>query len=248
MTDSTRSLLLLWGSHTKPGRSGLTVRAIVRAAMELADSVGWEGIPMRRVAERLGVGTMSLYTHVPGKAELTDLMVDAALGELYEDIDEPARQPGGWRGGLTFVARRNWELYERHPWLLQAIDPRPALGPHAVRKYEAELRPLDGIGLSDVEMDSVLSLVGTFVEGAARSQSRLEAVRRAQSDDEWWLEQAPVLERVMRGVDLPVAARVGQASSEFYQGVQDPTHGFGFGLERILDGIEFLVNAAQDGT
>ena len=33
---------------------------------------------MRKVAERLGVGTMSLYTYVPGKAELLDLMLDAS--------------------------------------------------------------------------------------------------------------------------------------------------------------------------
>lgn len=32
---------------------------------------------MRLLAERLGVGTMSLYTYVPGKAELVDVMLDA---------------------------------------------------------------------------------------------------------------------------------------------------------------------------
>ena len=34
--DPARSLALLWGSHTKAGRSGLTVRSIVDTAIELA--------------------------------------------------------------------------------------------------------------------------------------------------------------------------------------------------------------------
>jgi AcrR family transcriptional regulator len=161
--DPARSLALLWGSHSKPGRSGLTVQAIVAAAIDLADEAGLNALSMRQVAERLGVGTMSLYTHIPGKAELSELMIDTAYGELYADVDEPARQPGGWRGGLSFIAARNWDLFQRHPWLLQMTGGRPVLGPNASLKYEAELRPLDGIGLSDLEMDAVLTLVLTHV-------------------------------------------------------------------------------------
>lgn len=104
--DPARSLALLWGSHNKPGRSGLTVRSIVLAAIELANAEGLDAVSMRQVAERLGVGTMSLYTHVPGKGELVDLMVDTAYGDLYTDVDAPSRQPGGWRGALSFVAAR----------------------------------------------------------------------------------------------------------------------------------------------
>ena len=37
---------------------------------------------------------MSLYTHVPGKSELTDLMFDTVYADLYADVDEPTRQAG----------------------------------------------------------------------------------------------------------------------------------------------------------
>src|SRR5687768_9160323 len=70
--DQARSLALLWGSHTRAGRSGLTLAAIIKAAIEIADAEGLDAVSMRRVAERLDVGAMSLYTHVPGKGELTD--------------------------------------------------------------------------------------------------------------------------------------------------------------------------------
>src|SRR5215469_15961521 len=153
--DPARSLALLWGSQTEAGRSGLTLKAIITAAIAIADTDGVEALSMRNVAERLGVGTMSLYTHVPSKADLIDLMFDTAYGELYTSVESPSQQSGGWRGALEFIARQNWDLYHRHPWMLQAATGRSILGPHAALKYEAELRPLDQLGLSDVEMDAV---------------------------------------------------------------------------------------------
>ncbi|WP_068924731.1 TetR/AcrR family transcriptional regulator [Planobispora rosea] len=241
--DMARSLALLWGSHTKPGRSGLTVRAIVEAAIGIADAEGLDALSMRHVAERLGVGTMSLYTHVPGKTELTDLMIDAAYGELYRDVDEPSAQPDGWRGALEFVAARNWDLYRRHPWMLQLVTPRPVLGPNASLKYEAELRPLDGIGLSDVEMDSVLALVLTHVEGTARVRAGLDQIEQAtgMNETEWWLASAPVLDKVMDASRFPVASRVGTAAGQEHQGASDPAHALAFGLARILDGVADLI-------
>src|SRR6266699_809038 len=108
--DPVRSLALLWRTRERPSRKGkpdLSVDRIVQAAIELADADGLAALSMRRIAERLGVGTMSLYTHVPGKAELIDLMFDTAYGELYESVESPTLQPGGWRGALQFIAKQN---------------------------------------------------------------------------------------------------------------------------------------------
>ncbi|MEU4390698.1 TetR/AcrR family transcriptional regulator [Kribbella sp. NPDC023855] len=243
--DPARSLALLWGSHTKPGRSGLTVRAIVRAAIELADASGLEAVSMRLVAEQLKVGTMSLYTHVPGKGELTDLMFDTVYGDLYADADEPLRQPGGWRGALEFIAHRNFDLLTQHPWIHEVPGGRNALGPNITLKYEAELRPLDGIGLTDVEMDSTLTLVLTHVLGTSRAGA--EQLRNQQesgmSDEEWWLTTSPVLERYMAGVAdrFPLAGRVGTSAGEHYNATMDPAHALEFGLTRILDGTALLI-------
>ncbi len=70
---------------------------------------------MRRVAEQLGVGVMSLYTYVPGKAELLDVMLDTVVGEETQ----PDRTRGNWRSNLELRAREDWALYQRHPWVLQ---------------------------------------------------------------------------------------------------------------------------------
>lgn len=245
--DQGRSLALLWGSHTRPGRSGLTLAAIIQAAIGIADAEGLDAVSMRRVAEQLKVGAMSLYTHVPGKGELTDLMFDTVAGELYTDVEEPSRQPGGWRGALQFIARRNWELFDRHPWLLQLSQARPVMGPHVSRNYEAELRPLEGIGLSDIEMDDTLTLVLSHVGSTARGRllQRSAQVQSGQTDLEWWVTTAPLLDAAMAGHHFPVASRVGQAAGAAHQAVTNPDHALAFGLERILDGVETLIASRQ---
>ncbi|GAA1592347.1 TetR/AcrR family transcriptional regulator [Kribbella sancticallisti] len=248
--DPARSLALLWGSHTKPGRSGLTVRAIVDTAIELADASGLEAVSMRLVAEQLKVGTMSLYTHVPGKGELTDLMFDTAYSALYADVDEPSRQSGGWRGALEFIARRNWEVLMKHPWLHEVPAARSALGPNITLKYEAELRPLDGLGLTDVEMDSSLGLVVTHVGATARAAAEHLRTQRESglSDQEWWLETGPLLDHYMAGLTerFPTAGRVGTSTGEHFQAAMDADHSLAFGLTRILDGIALLIDEREN--
>ena len=165
--DPARSLAVLWRTQERTSRKGkpdLSVDRIARAAIELADAAGIGALSMRRVADQLGVGTMSLYTYVPGKSELLDVMIDTVAGETARPDDVA----GGWRGRLTQVAQENWALLSRHPWMLQVGKTRPPLGPMIMDKYEYELSTIDGIGLTDVEMDSVLTLVLGHAEISAR--------------------------------------------------------------------------------
>lgn len=245
--DPARILELLWRVDAKPSRTGLSVDAIVDAAIELADASGLASVSMRNVAEHLGVGAMSLYTHVPGREELADLMIDRALAGLYSDVDEPSSVAGGWRPALRFVAERNWSLYQRHSWLLETEGARPVLGPHTNDKYEAELRALVGIGLDDVEIDSVLTLVLTHVSGTARALAGVRRVKEQSglTDAQWWSATAPILERVMDRDRFPVSSRVGTAAATSYDAASDPVHAYRFGLECILDGVEALMSRTQ---
>ncbi|MEV0378953.1 TetR/AcrR family transcriptional regulator [Nonomuraea sp. NPDC050643] len=247
--DPARSLALLWRTSERASRKGkpeLNVDRIVRAAIEVADAEGAQALSMRRVAERLGVGTMSLYTYVPGKPELFDVMLDTVYGETAR----PQDVPGGWRGRLEQIAKENWALYLRHPWLLQVAASRPVLGPNLTAKYDYELSAVDGIGLSDLEMDSVITLVTGFVHGAARG-----AVEAAQAesqtgltDEQWWTAHAPFLSRIADVSRYPTAARVGQAAGEALNAAYSPEHAFEFGLQRVLDGVEALVRSRNETT
>lgn len=242
--DPARSLALLWRTKEpapRKGKTDLSVDRIVRAAIEVADTDGLSALSMRRVAERVGIGTMSLYTYVPGKAELIDVMLDTVYGETAR----PDQVPCGWRDRLTQIAGANWAMYQRHPWMLQVAPGRAILGPNLITKYDYELRAVDGIGLTDVEMDSVLSLVLGHVEGAARravEMSQLEQ-RTGMTDEQWWQVSGPLLDKIIGPGRFPIAARVGTASGEAYNATFDPKHALDFGLQRVLDGIEVLINS-----
>lgn len=239
--DPARSLALLWRTAERTSRKGkpdLNVDLIVRTAIELADTAGLAALSMRRVAEQLGVGTMSLYTYIPGKAELLDVMLDTVYGETTEPT-----QPT-WRQRLEHVARENLAMYQRHPWLTQVATSRPVLGPNAIAKYDRELRAIDGIGLSDLEMDSVITLIAGYVHGAARFAADAKAAEQSSgmSDEQWWYAHVPFLERIMDGRSYPVAARVGSTAGETHNAAYNPEHAFEFGLRCVLDGVEMLVN------
>lgn len=240
--DPRRSIELLWGVERAPRRGPkpkLTVPEITAAAIALADAEGLAAVSMRAVASRLGVSAMSLYTYVPGKAELIDLMLDA----VYAEIPMPGWGSAGWRERLERVARDNRALFQRHPWTLRISLSRPVMGPNLIAKYDYELRAIDGLGISDVQMDATLTLVLGFVHSAVRSAvEAYEAAERTGKDDTlWWAEYGPALESVLDPRRYPTAVRVGSAAGAEHGAAYDPEHAFEFGLARVLDGIGLLI-------
>jgi AcrR family transcriptional regulator len=257
--DPRRSLELLWGLDQGPSRGpkpGTSVAAVVTAAIGLADEHGLGSVSMRKVAERLGMSPMALYTYVPGKAELLDLMLDAALGEL------PTASPldQGWRVAVEASARDGWAFYERHPWVLQVSGSRAAFGPHELDCYEAQLRLLDELGLRGVDVARIVSVVAGFVRGAAKAVSDARTAEQATglSDDEWWNARAPLLTEMVGDQWLtrfPTVTRL-EAERAFAQAdrpdddttpytVRDAVDTFEFGLQRLLDGIETYIDASR---
>lgn len=240
--DPLRSLALLWRTEVKAGRSGLTLDRIIAAAIAVANEIGVEAMSMRKIAEHLGVGVMTLYTHVPGKAELVDLMVDFANGSVYTDETTLPHGPD-WRTAVEQIAEHNWQLLETHRWMLGVDSQRPPLGPGTIAKYDSELRPLVGIGLDDVEVDQVLTLVLGQVTHAARQMlGQIEtATGSGRNDSEWWASSGPVLARLIDSKRFPYAARIGEAAGREFNAATDPQRAYEFGLRTILDGVETLI-------
>ncbi|MGW0121264.1 TetR/AcrR family transcriptional regulator [Streptomyces sp. NPDC003327] len=250
--DPARTLELLWRDGTAPAagrrgpRQGLTVDAVVDAALSLADEGGLAALTMRAVAHHLGVTPMTLYTYVPGKAELLDLMLDTA----FLRMDRPPFAPDEpWRSRVTSVADANRALHLRHPWLVELRIVRAPLGPGVMTKYEYELGAFEGLGLADVDRDSALTHLLGFVQVSARAELDARAVAResAMSDGEWWEAHEPLLSRMFDGERFPLAARVGEAAAVAYGGMYDAEHAYAFGLARVLDGLAALGGAGGGG-
>ncbi|WP_330230875.1 TetR/AcrR family transcriptional regulator [Nocardia sp. NBC_00508] len=239
--DIARTLDLLWGSGPQPSRGpkpGLTLDRIVDAAVEVADAEGLAAVTMRRVATEIGTGTMSLYRYLPGKAELLDLMLD----KVQRPVDGGVEAVGGWRAALETLAYESLAQYRRHPWLTDINQSRPVLGPGAMEGLEKVLGAIRPMGLPDRELVSVVMMISGHVLGVARTQLyQQEAERKSgMTDAEFWQAQVPVLDRAIATGRYPIMAALSEDAFS-----TDFDH-FGFGLQRILDGLEHYV-AQRDG-
>ena len=228
---------LLWRRERplppRPGRRPtLTVDAVVDAGIREADDRGLHDVSLRRVAEHLGVGVMTLYGHVANKAQLLDLMVDQCRLDM-----EWAPLSGSWRDRLGQVADENLTLLTRHPWLAHVETERAVLGPGTLGKYERELGAVEPLPLTDPAKDQALALVLAFVRSSARA---LEAARAERS------EETPEQRRLREGAELaalgieerfPLASRVGQAAGAATHAAADARSAHAFGLGVLLDGL-----------
>lgn len=241
--DPRRAIELLWGvtRRRRGPRPSLSGEQIVAKAIELADAGGLDGLSMRRLADELGITAMSLYGYVPRKAELLDVMADRAYGEI--DIGGDGAAP--WQDRLAGLAQQHWTLLVAHPWLLQIAGSRPLLGPNMTALYDAELVAVDELGLTDIDMDLIVSLLDDYVRGAARGavEATQAQARTGMSDQQWWETYGPLLAEVLDPARYPTAVRVGSAAGAEYGAPHDPARSFRFGLRRIIDGIETFIGS-----
>ncbi|MET7465557.1 TetR/AcrR family transcriptional regulator C-terminal domain-containing protein [Nonomuraea sp. NPDC005501] len=213
--DARRSMALLWRDtgtarsgaeravrgrglredRSRPGpKPGLSVGMIVAAAIEAADAEGMAALSMRAVGERLGRTAMALYTYVPSKGELLDLMYDQALAELPTGYDSGA----GRRAAVTAWAGDVLALYLRHPWMLQVSQARPVLGPNEYAMLETLLRILRESGLGRDRARRVVGTLFAFVRGAAATiaEARQAEAATGVTDERWWRDRAGLLAEV----------------------------------------------------
>jgi AcrR family transcriptional regulator len=137
----------------------LSKAGIAAAALAIADSEGFAAVSMRRVAQRLGVGTMSLYYYANSKAELISAMDDALMAEVLVPT-----LPEDWREALTAIAVRTRDVFVRHPWMLSSMQSAPP-GVNAMLHMEQCLGALAKTSMTTGKKLTLLALVDDFVFG-----------------------------------------------------------------------------------
>jgi AcrR family transcriptional regulator len=142
-------------------KSLLSREKIAAVALAIADRNGFEALSMRRVAQELGVGTMSLYYYVKTKDDLIAVMDDALMGECLL----PA-VPKGWRRAMVAIARRTCAVFIRHPWALASMLSAPP-GINAMRHMEQCLEALAERSMTKKQKMTLLAIVDDFVFGYA---------------------------------------------------------------------------------
>jgi TetR/AcrR family tetracycline transcriptional repressor len=153
------------GSTARPAgrvpRHTLSRPRIIDAALALIDAEGLDQVTMPRLAERLGVGTMSLYRHVQDKDDL----IDGVAERVLSGVEVPAGEPDDWEGRVVGYLRRLRDQALAHPALSRILAERGlTVGP-----VFAQLEEVHGIlraaGFSDSDAVRTFYALLTYVFG-----------------------------------------------------------------------------------
>ena len=213
-----------------------TREQLAKMALALADSEGFEALSMRRVAEALGAGTMTLYYYVRTKDDLLALVEDAMIGETVEACQS---LPKGWRAAVTKLAVETRATYLRHAWALRSFT-GARLGPNGLRHIEQSLQAVASVELPIGSKLEILSIVDDYVFGHCSSVVRQRG--QAQFDRKVTKALNEAMRRTLEEADLPlVRAVVGKNEplDVFMKnaGSMNDDGNFDIGLEALLDGL-----------
>lgn len=199
---------------------------IVEVALELLDDQGLRGVTTRKVAERLGVKSSSLYWHLRNRDELLDLLSDRIVADVR--WPDPSL---GWREQVEALMLEYLRCLLAHRDAARVAAGRAPTGPHRLRGAETMLAALLAAGLSEQEaVDSTLVLTTYVVGFALERDAAAEAATSAKVSvtDTISLERYPTLARLADSVqDLGASNR------------------FRHGLALVLDGIAAWVVASH---
>jgi AcrR family transcriptional regulator len=244
---------LLWGRRERGQRGpkpGLTIESIVDAAIGLADAEGLDAVSMARLAKELGFTTMSLYRYVTSKEELLQLMWNASA----QGAEDFVLEGDGWRPRIRTWATIQRQMIDRHPWITQMPMAAPPLAPNSLTFVERGLETLDETGLEEGDKLRVIGLISSYTLSEARMAH--DAARAATQGDEARANDVAVPQWTFEGllrelVDEETYPRLYRLA--WSEDIGDNPSGFDeqqeflFGLDRILDGVQTLMDQAQTG-
>lgn len=214
-------------------RSRLTRDKVLAAAVELADVIGIEALTIRKLADKLGVGAMTIYHHVPSKEAIVDGMVEV----VFDEIEKPPAD-GDWKSAMRHRCISARRVLNRHPWAAPLMESRTAPGPANLGHHEAVLGCLRRGGLSIQMAAHAYAILDSFVYGFAFEEATLPA-----GGGEGFAEVAGEIAAHFPADEYPYLAEL------TFDHVLQPGYRFGdsfeFGLDLILDGID---RAAQQET
>lgn len=216
-------------------RDTLTREQIVKAAINLLDSDGLEGLNMRALGSRLGSAATAVYWHVGSKDNLIALAADRA----WNEITLPDLAAAGWRDAATEMATGLHEMLIRHSWLVQAFGSFLLWGSGKARYDDHTLAIYEAAGFSSTQAGQAAATVLTYVLGNALGTAAAASLIRKLSREGGNAEELirdHVAKATQTAAQFPrLRARLDQASADYGAA---PEGSFEFGLRAILDGLE----------
>jgi AcrR family transcriptional regulator len=216
-------------------RQALTREQIIRAAIEVLDAEGLEGLNMRRLGTHLGCAPTAVYWHVHSKDELVVLASD----KIWTEIERPDPDLVGWREAAMIMARSFHAMVTRHLWFVQAMGAYFTYGPGKASHDEHCMLIYEQAGFTGPEADWAMNTVGLFVAGQALTAAAAAArMRRMGPDPQAQAEQMrKVMEQIVESVK-PYPRLYARAQDYLDADPAEPERSFDFGLDTIFDGLE----------
>ena len=167
-------------SRTRAPRGTLTRERIVDAALQLIDGGGVEAVSMPKLAKHLGVGVMSLYTHVDSKDDLLDAVAHHVLASL------PAPSGGDWQARLACHFRDLRAALVQHPGLGTVLAAKNVAVAAVFDLLEQRLSDLTASGVSDEEAAHLYYDLLVYTLGfVAWEMPRTRAMTRREYAKRW---------------------------------------------------------------
>jgi AcrR family transcriptional regulator len=222
-------------------RDTLTRDKIVKAAVDLLDSRGLEGLNIRALGAQLGSAATAIYWHVGGKDNLIALAADQA----WYEIPLPDLEATGWRDAATAMATDLYGMLTRHPWLLQAFGSFLVFGAGKARHDDHILAIYEAAGFKGAEADQAAAAVFTFVLGNALGPAATASLARKLSKAGGDPEDQ-IRDQMTRAAEIAaqfprLRARLDSEAAEY---AAAPEGSFEFGLRAILDGLDARLTSA----
>jgi len=220
---------------------------ITDAVLKIADIEGFEAVTMKRIAEELGCGTMTLYYYVRTKADIVALMHDAILAEIL--VPE---LPADWRDAVCAIARRTRTVLLAHPWSVVSLK-HAQFGPNAMRHVEQSLAALDALDLCPADKLAFWGIMDDYVFGSAlRALTSLSRMAEGKKNPTLLADAIAFTEEQLATRQFPRLAsfeRERPLQDQFTDGKKASPHKtavlaaqFERGLNAILDGLVLGMN------
>ncbi len=224
-------------TRARAPRGHLSKERVFRAAVDLADGGGLESLTMRKLADKLGVGAMSLYYYVPNKDELVTGMVDI----VFAEIELPPRD-ADWKIAMRRRATSTREALNRHRWAVGLMESQEMPGRASIRLHDAVLGCLREAGFSIEMTIQAYSVLDAYIYGFALQEKTVpfesaeDAAALAQEQVRQLDAQAKEQQLAVLADEYPYIAEVvaGHVAKVGY----DFGHAFEYGLDLILDALD----------
>lgn len=213
-----------------------TREQIARAALEIADSEGFDALSMRRVAEKLGAGTMTLYYYVRTKDDLLTLVEDALMGEIVAAC-EPL--PKAWRAAVIKIAASSRDAFVKHAWALRSLH-GVRVGPNNLRHIEQSLQAFANVDIPIRHKFEILSIVDDYTFGHCLRVN--EAMTEVAPDRKTVNAMNELMKRYLADHEHPqLDAMIGDeepiVAFERHSDAMTDDYRFEIGLDALLDGL-----------